>query len=167
MKKATFLTTIVLSLFLNSCKKGDTGPAGENGKDGNANVTTTTFQVNTSAWMNGSSYWYVDIPVPSLTSTNHGSAAVQVFFSTNSGVNWYAVPYTAVASTNYFMGFATGIGVTEIQWTYNGVGNGNDPNTFFGATCQFKIVVIPPAMIKKGVNYNDYSELKAVYNLKD
>lgn len=167
MKKIILLTAITVSLFSTSCKKGDTGPAGEDGKDGSANVQTTTWSVNTSAWVNGSSYWYVDIPVSALTSSNHGSAAVEVFFSTNSGLNWYAVPYTAVASTNYFMGFATGVGLTEIQWTYNGVGNGSDPNTFFGATCQFKIVVIPAAMKKPGINTHNYEELKSAYNLKD
>ncbi|HWY10432.1 MAG TPA: hypothetical protein VN026_03850 [Bacteroidia bacterium] len=167
MKKIILFTTLAISSFNFSCKKGDTGPAGKDGTNGNANISTSTFQVNTSAWVNGSNYWYVDIPVSALTSSNHGAAAVEVFFSTNSGVNWHAVPYTAVSSTDYFMGFATGVGLTEIQWTYNGVGNGSDPNTFFGATCQFKIVVIPPAMKKPGVNTHSYNELKAAYNLKD
>jgi hypothetical protein len=168
MKKIILLAAFTISLFGTSCKKGDTGPAGKDGKDGNANVQSTTWSVNTSAWVSGSNYWYVDIPVSALTSSNHGSASVEAFFSTNSGINWYAIPYTAVYTTgNYFMGFATGVGTVEIQWTHNTSGNGSDPNTFFGATCQFKIVVIPAALKKPGINTHNYNELKTAYNLKD
>lgn len=161
---ATYIVALVL--LLTSCKKGDAGPAGATGATGNANVSETTFQVN--SWTSGSSYWLADFNVSALTATNLTSSAVEVFFSTNNGTNWYAVPYTAVGSTNYFMGFATGANLVEVQWTYNGAGNGSDPNTYFGVTAVlYKIVVIPPAMKIPNVNTHDYNTLKAVYNLKD
>lgn len=163
--KITGLCILTLILFIFSCKKGDTGPAGEPGKDGSANVTATTYSVGT--WTNGSSFWYADLTVPAITSSNHGSAAVQVFFSTNAGTNWVAMPYTAVSSTNYFMEYLTGTNLVEVQWIYNGVGTGSSPNSFFGTTIYIKVVVIPSSLKKSGIDHNNYQQVKAAYNLKE
>lgn len=165
MNKITASLFILALLFVASCKKGDTGPAGEPGKDGSSNVTATTYSIG--SWTNGSSFWYADLTVPALTASNHDLAAVQVFFSTNNGTNWIALPYTAVSSTNYFMEYVTGVNLVEVQWIYNGVGNGSSPNSFYGTTIYIKVVVIPPGMKKPGINTNNYHELKAAYNLKD
>lgn len=143
--------------------KGNTGPTGPAGQNGNANVTATNYLA--SSWTNGSSYWYIDLDVPALTASAQSNAAVEVFFSTNNGTSWTSVPYTAVATTNYFMGFVTQEGLVEVQWTYNGVGNGSSPNSFFGTTLKFKVVVIPAAKIKPGVNTQNFDEVKKEYNL--
>jgi hypothetical protein len=155
----------VLTLLFSACKKGDTGPAGPAGPAGTVSVTTTTYTVST--WTN-SSIWYTDLNVPALTSSVQATGAVEVFLSVNNGTTWTALPYTYVGSTvDYFMGFATNANQVEIQWTYNGVGSGSSPNSVLGATCQFKIVVVPSSMRKAGVNYHNYSEIKNAYNLKD
>ena len=104
-----------------------------------------------------------DLDVPAITSTAQNSGAINVYLSTDNGTNWFALPYTFVASTNYFMGFVTSL----VQWIYNGIGNGSNPNSVFGSTSQFKVVVIPPAMVKPDVNPNNYLEVKKAYNLND
>jgi hypothetical protein len=162
-QKTLGLLVLTSLLFLSSCQKSSTGPKGDSGANGNANVQASTYQV--SNWTNGSDFWYTQLNVPALTAAAQSSAAVEVFLSTNNGTNWFALPYTSVNSTNYFMGFVTSINTVEIQWTYNGIGNGSSPNAYFGATCQFKVVVIPPAAKKPKVDTKNYEELKKEYNL--
>lgn len=153
----------LMVIVINGCKKGETGPAG---KDGSVNVKAHTFSVPT--WTNNGTLWFNEFPVPELTSDNINSAAIQVYWGTTSN-NWIALPYTFVSSTDYFMGYLTQIGNVEVRWTYNGIGVGSDPNTELGGTVQIKVVVIPPAMVKKNpnVNMNNYNEVKSAYGLKD
>jgi hypothetical protein len=160
--------TTIFALAITSCKKGDTGPAGPQGPSGKNSVLTTNYSVSQSTWVNGSSCWYVDLGVSALNSKAQDSAAVEVFLSTNGGTTWVDLPYTFVNSTNYFMGFTTNTNQVEIQWTYNGVGNGSDPCTALQiSTCKFKVVVIPSGMVKPNVNPHNYNEVKQAYGLKD
>jgi hypothetical protein len=165
MKTKILIAFVINLLLFTGCKKGDTGPSGKDGKDGAANISSTTY--NASTWLSGSGSWYVNLSVPALTSSNLNSAGVQVFFSINSGANWWALPYTEVASTDYFFNYTTSAGNVQPQWVYNGVGLGSNPNTYYSATVQLKVVVIPPALIKPGVDNTNYEEMKKAYNLKD
>lgn len=165
--KIIFAIMLITSvLFVGGCKKGDTGPAGKDGKNGSANVTTRTLPV--SSWTSTSSFYYTQLSFPELTSDNVNSAAVLVYWGTGNNT-WVAVPYTYVSSpNNYFMGFLATAGLIEVRWTCNSVISiGSDPNAIFGATVQLKAVVIPPSMIKPNVNHHSYSEVKAAYSLKD
>jgi hypothetical protein len=161
MKNLTLALAILVTLIINGCTKGKDGAPGPSGS---SNVSALNY---TPTWYTSSSstYWYANLSVPALTQSNINSAAVQVYFSTTSGV-WVAVPFTQVASTNYFMNFLTAVNTVEITWTYNG-GLGSDPNTYYGATVQAKVVVIPPAAMRPNVNYRNYQEVKVAYNLKD
>lgn len=161
MKKTTFVLVLFIGLLVNGCTKGKDGAPGP---AGNANISALNY---TPTWNSHSSpsFWYANLSVPALTMANINSASVQVYFSTTSGV-WVAVPYTEVASTNYFMNFLTTAGIVEITWTYNG-GLGSDPNTYYGTTVQAKVVVIPPAAMKPNVNMHNYKEVKAAYHLND
>ena len=165
IKLLNLLKTITIIILFVSCQKGEKGPAGPAGPAGNSNVTAASYLA--SSWTNGSSYWYIDLDVPALTASVQSSGAVEVFFSTNGGTTWTSVPYTAVATTNYFMSFVTESGVVEVQWTYNGVGNGSSPNTFFGTTLKFKVVVIPASKIRPEINTKDFNEIKKEYNLSN
>jgi hypothetical protein len=148
-------------LMINGCKKGADGAPG---KDGSANVKARTFPV--SPWQSNSSRWYTQLSVPEITSDNINSAGIQVYIGTASNT-WLAIPYTYMASTNYFWGFVTTVNSVEVRWEYNGIGIGSDPNTIYGATVQVKVVIIPPAMIKPNVNHQNYAEVKSAYKLKD
>ncbi len=153
----------VTTLLTNSCKKE--GPAGPVGPAGEVNISSYTFTA--SSWSSTSSYWYYNFTVPALTSSNIDSAAVQVYAST--GGNWIALPYTEVASTNYFMGFNTGINNVQVTWIYNGLGLGSSPNSFYTATLRIKVVVIPPSVRKANpdIDYNNYNEVSTTFNLKE
>jgi hypothetical protein len=50
MKKILQLTTIAVFIFLSACKKGEVGPAGQNGTDGNANVSSQEFVIGPTDW---------------------------------------------------------------------------------------------------------------------
>ena len=65
MKTIKIISTLILSLLLSSmvisCKpeKGDTGPAGQDGKDGNANAKTYVY--NNPQWESTGSGMYIDM----------------------------------------------------------------------------------------------------------
>lgn len=161
MKKVLQAILITISVIsINSCKKGDEA------KPGNANVKAQTFSVPT--WSNNPDKWYALLPMPEITASNVNSAAIQVYFSKDNN-SWTALPNTAVASTNYFMGYITSVSTVEITWVYNGSGIGNSPNTFYSATSLFKVVVIPPAAITANpdLDLNNYNKVKVGFNLED
>ncbi len=165
LKINTTLFFGVLIILFNSCKKNTAGPAG---KDGSANVTSTVF--NASSWTYSSPYYYINLNVPELTSSNINSAAVMVYFSKSNG-SWIAIPYTQYnLPSNYFMGFSSTIGNVQVTWFYDSsLSSGSNPNIFYGVTINLKVVVIPPAMIKlyPNIDLKNYNEVKETFNLKD
>ncbi len=179
MKTKTFLSVIAIitSFAFSSCVKdgpvGPQGPAGTNGTNGNANVTSLIYQVATSVnWSisSGSNpYYYANFQDNDLTQAIHDNGSVQVFFSIDNGTTYEAVPYTYVASTNYYMSFTTVVDYVQVAWNYGGGTLGSDPNTVFGATCQFKVICIAAGarLAHPNVNYKNYQEVKKAFNLKD
>jgi hypothetical protein len=147
----------------NGCKKGKDG---EPGKDGSANVFSHTYSI--PAWSSTSSYYYADLYFAELTSSNINTASVQVYFGTVSG-EWTALPYTEYASVNYWMKFTTTVNNIEIQWWHNTVTLGSNPVTYYGATSQFKVVVIPPSALQANsdLDLRNYNEVKERFKLKD
>jgi hypothetical protein len=155
----------IIILLSNSCKKEATpGPAG---KDGVANISSTLFLATSWAW--SSPYHYVNFNVPDLTSSNINSSAVMVYF--NVGGSWIAAPYAQYNSPyNYFMGFNTSVGKVQVTWFYDtSLSSGDNPNTFYGTTVNFKVVIIPPAVFRQhpNVDLKNYALVKETFNLKD
>jgi len=173
MKK---LMKIILGLILlgslttwNGCKKDDTEYQPK-GSYGNANVTSQTFTV--SSWSNTSSMFYSHFTVANLTAGVQSGGAVMAYLSINDGTDWDALPTTFYSSSNHYtMGFLTATQLVEVRWTNtNGIAySGNDPNSMFGATCKFKIVVIAPAawLAHPDVDLKNYEEVKSTFNLAD
>jgi hypothetical protein len=170
MRKAIYLSQILILgitiLTIGSCKKGDTGPQGPAGAAGNANVVSTTY--NISSWPYNSPYYYCNLNVPAITSTNVNTSAIMVYFSTVNGV-WNALPYTQYHSPyDYYMGFSVSTGSVQVTWVYDtSLNSGSDPNAYYSTTVQIKVVVIPPAMIRPGIHYRSYDELKRIYNIRE
>ncbi len=164
-KTAGMLGTLAfgIGLFFSSCsKQGPTGPTGAAGANGNANVTHQVF--NVSSWGGSNPTWTASLPIASITATSI-LGSIQVYYSANGGGSWNATPVTVVNSGgNYFLSSVVSIGLVTVYWTANS-GFGSDPNTYFGTNVQLNVVVIPPAMKKPNVNYKDYNEVKAAYNL--
>lgn len=155
-----------LLLLLSNCEKeGPPGPQGPAGTSGSSPVTARTFSV--TAWGFSSPYHYANLMVPEITAANLDAAAVLVYFST--GGNWFALPYTQYDSPyNYYMGFNTGAGNVQVTWFYDSsLSSGSNPNTYYSTTVECKVVVIPPALKKAGLNYSNYDEVRVTYNLND
>jgi hypothetical protein len=158
MKKRIKLLLIISCVFLfQNCKK-----------KGDADIISRTASVSSWGW--SSPYYFTEISIPELTSSNINTAGVMVYFSHSSG-NWIAIPYTQYHSPyNYVMNFSCSPGNVEVTWFYDtSFSAGSDPNTYYGSTIQIKVVVIPPAERIKNpnVNLNDYNEVKRTYKLRD
>ena len=85
--KKLFYVFIASAIVMSSCKKGDVGPAGN---DGNANVKSYTLTVKPVDWMLvfGKNVAYVSLPAITDSVLNHG--AVDVYFK--SGSAWCGLP---------------------------------------------------------------------------
>lgn len=132
MKKLLLFFSLLI-LILSGCQKEETDPT---------NISSNVYTAST--WSYSSPAYYYDISVPELTSDNIKSASVNVYFSKDNGTTWIAVPFTQYSSgSNYLMGYNTKAGQVEITWIYNfTMGQGDDPNEYFGTTAQFKVVII-------------------------
>lgn len=155
-----------ISILFNGCKKTETGPAG---KDGNSNVKATLYDATSWSW--STPYYYLNLNVPDLTATNINAAAVMVYFNKGTSNSWIALPYTQYDSPyDYFMGFNTSSGNVQITWVYDSsLSSGSNPNVYYATTVKFKVVVIPPAIIKQypNINLNNYNEVMKTFNIKE
>src|ERR1039458_10240822 len=154
MKKITKMMLIVLgtsTIMISGCNKdaavgpqgsvgpaglngstGTTGPSGATGPTGNANVSTYTYAVPSANWGSNAGGWYALLIDSALTSSNINTAAVDVYFSPGTSGTWFAVPYSAITSIDYFMNFSISTNNVTIWWVYNGGGIGSNPSSFFG-----------------------------------
>lgn len=168
-----FITILLLSLLINSCQKstagpkGDTGatgaqgPAGTPGTAGNANLQVQTFTTTSSSWTSYNwPYEYIEtvLTVPAITSTVVLNGDVRVYVLESASSSWIAMPYSFLA---YQYTYKYKAGQVIINYTMY---NGNTPVN--PGAQQFKVVVIPPALIKKypNVNWNDLNEVNKFFN---
>ena len=150
MKK---LMTFILCLIvlgslttMNSCKKetDDDSAYQEKGNYGNSNITTTVLSA--TIWTNVAGEWVSQLSVPAITAAVQSGGDVQVFLSIDNGTDWIALPFYKVTSgsDNYQMWYITSLNTVTVKWNYT-AGVGVNPNTYYSATCQFKVVVTAPA----------------------
>ena len=163
MKTIKLLLILFLYTAISSCSKE--GPAGPAGAQGNANVTPNTYTV--ASWDNNGYVYYANFSVSALTSSIQNGGAIETFLSTDGGTDWSALPFTQFISggSNYMWTYTTSVGNVEVIWTYNGIGLGSDPNTIYGvSSCEFKVVCIAPAAMKKypNANWKDYKQVKVI-----
>lgn len=156
-------------LTFSSCKKDDDDSKYQpKGTYGNSSISSSTWAVNT--WANNGGFYYIDFNVSALTSSVQSSGAVEVFLSTDGGTTWRGLPFTQYGSTaDYLWSFQTQTGTVEVRWTYDGSGLGSDPNTVYGAVCQFKVVCISAAglVANPDTDYTNYNAIKRDFNLID
>jgi hypothetical protein len=139
MKKTLHVNSILILgiaiLLTCGCKKDDSnGPSSK----------LEAHNFSASTWLYSAPEYYIELAVPELTSSNISSAAVMVYFSTDNGVSWTALPFTQYNSPyNYFMNFTTQAGKVRVTWIYDtSFSSGNNPNTFYSTTVQLKVSVI-------------------------
>lgn len=149
-----------MAVIFNSCKKN---------KSTGANVKTKTFSVTT--WSNDGTSWYANHANSDITSEIQSSGTVDLFFSSDGGSRWQALPFTLYngSSANYFWFYNYSTGNVQVGWTFNGVGLGADPNTKYGTTCMFKVVCISAATRAKNpdLDWKNYNEVKKRFHLTD
>jgi len=165
MEKVRFIKAVaiaVIAIALYSCK-GDTGPAGPAGVNGNtANVSVYTFTVTPGSWSTNSSYpWEIDCSL--TTGVINTSGAMECYYSADS-VNFLQLPWISNGNTPYY----------EQSWVYNTIGGVSvrwyniaaNPTTAPTAPpkAYFKVVSIPPSVIKQNpnVNWNDWHDISSV-----
>jgi hypothetical protein len=156
MKTKLILLATTIAVIFAGCK-GDTGPQGPAGGNGAANVSNTAYSAIPGVWNLSGAWWYIDVSVPALT--NASIDLVQVYVQTmGSGTDWWALPAKDLVNNGDNFQFSYVSGIVRLWYTYTSAPS---------STWTFRIVVVPPPLARPNVNYSNYSEVKASYNLQD
>lgn len=147
------------ALFFTSCEKeGPAGPVGPAGKDGTANIMTDTYTTTNSDWsydaqLNG---YEAYISAPPITQDVAENGTIQMFIEEQG--SYMALP---LIISNIQFNYGYEVGEVGILVT---LADGSVPSNPGGMT--FKLVVIPPANLVKGVDHTNYDMLETVYELE-
>ena len=160
MKNKIIAVTAILliAITFTNCKKGDTGPAGKDGVNGNANVVGTNI-VTVNSWTASSNSWSASMTASGITQNIVDKGVVSVFVQY--GNEWWSLPdLNGKNSTQY------GYGVGTVSLLNANSDGSTAPNP--GATT-FRIVIISPSnrLAHPNTNWKNYNEVKAVLNLED
>lgn len=153
MKPKILIAILTLGVMVVACKKGDQGPAGQNGV---ANIKMTSVTVNPTDWIAGSTdnwYYYPSLVVPS-------SDVCEVYL-TIPGAGNTSLPTVQLSYLNggqLFFFYQTGVDVQ--LHLYNTAG------TLPSNSLAFNIVDIPPAVQIKHPN-TDWSNPVQVAKLPE
>jgi hypothetical protein len=166
MKTLNVLSVIAagaaLSLYSCTGPAGQPGPMGPQGPQGNANVIMTPYTI--LSWSANSSVYYANLADNNLNSSILSNGSTEVFMSLDAGNSWEALPLTASPD---FMGYITSLNQVQVFWASNvnlTPPNYPDPNNYFAATLQIKIVDIAPYAMKQhpNTNWKDWSQVNAI-----
>ena len=166
-KLFTVILAITVAVNLLSCK-GDTGPQGPAGANGNANVKESVYTV--TSWTNGG-YYFANLADANLTSSVQSSGTTSVFLSVDGGNSWQSMPftqYTGHGSPFYYWSINLTVGNVMILWAYSNGAGGVDPNTYYSTNCQFKVVDIPASIMKRhpNTNWHDWVQVNSVLQVQ-
>jgi hypothetical protein len=144
---------LMLALFTSCAKDGPVGPAGTNGTNGTngaANITTGLITVPSASW-NSSSTNYWNFGVSDNAVVDMTSDVVLAYVLSNG--NYFALPCASLLVQGDNMSFAYQNNLVSL--IYNNV---NPPAN----TLDFKIVVIPPAIMKAhpGLDLKNYKQVQ-------
>lgn len=155
-----FLAVILVTVVGLGCKKE--GPPGPAGKDGNANVVSSTVTV--SNWTYNSPSWEGLISYGAITQEIIDRGAVLVYV--NTGNSWLQLPATFYQSASYsstilVANFTGGVAIT---FTDSDLVQPANPGPL-----TFKIVVIAPSqrIANPDLDYTNYEEVKNRFHLND
>ena len=171
------MTMVALTFTACSGDDGETGPAGPAGAPGNANVNANTFTVlqddftisATQVSQTTARVRHRDtLDVPSITSSVMNSGSIQVYYSSSvfsdDTTAWTPMPNVASGIT-----FSNDIAEGEVRLNINYINtfqNGQASVVPIG-NFDIKVVVIPSASLVKGVDINNYEEVKMVYGIEE
>lgn len=151
IKRISTLLLFTLIIFSSCTKEGKQGEPGVNGKDGNANVSSYTFDVYAGDWSSNSAWLYNT----NITQSIVNSGAVQLYMESSpySGI-WAALPLS--------------ISGTEIIYAYQL--NFIEVLAFPQPTSheRFKVVIIESSakLANPNLDYTDYEAVAKVFDLE-
>ena len=177
MKTIEKILGLFLLLLMMACgKEGPMGPQGPSGNDGYVNVKTARVTVysNQWTWDQNSANWYVTIDSDAITDDVFNNGATFIYMNVNG--SWSQLPLTYYyqflnEETNEWINCEATIEVLTssdhsmtLRWTESDFYDGMRPETH-----EYKIVAIEPsfAALHPDVNYADYEEVKAEFQLAD
>lgn len=178
MKNLRILSLVLVAsvtLLFNGCMKLDEGPVGPQGPPGNANVKSFTYTIHPGDWILSSdpNLWYYDRYCEYVTPDIVDYGAVLFYLKETSGkLSWIALPSTSlyrdngqVYSTEYQPWHSDY--TLSIQWIDSHPTNPRKPTW----DCVIKAIIIADypyySMKSKGVDINNYEQVKAAFNLAD
>lgn len=179
MKKLSIICmTVLAALFMSSCI-GPRGPEGPAGKDGNANVASSTVTVHNYdwQWVEQNGQWMVTIDYSAINHNVYNYGAVLVYMDVDG--TWSQVPLTYYYQdvityddgTQETINCAASIEVATLSdggvrlfWTESDFYGGMRPDTH-----DFKIVAIEATVYdnRTDVDYSDYEAVKTAFQLAD
>lgn len=173
-----FLLSAVILAFVfavSGCLKGEQGPPGQDGQDGNANVRSQTITITPDKWYHVGTAGEPDEGyetvqnVSVITQDIVNDGAVLMYLS-NNGSQWFALPFTfpsGVSSTypyseSWNFSYLLGQVVIDVQDT--------DFQTVAPqSSVMIKVVAIASLNFKKNadVDWSDYKAVQDRFNLAD
>ena len=160
--KGTLLAAMAVTVIFAGCQKGDTGPAGPQGADGNANVIgEDAVQISYSDWQITGSDYTVQIPDNNITSDIVSNGLVEVY--KQYGSSWTNLPdivyITSTVFTSTVYNFYAGVVQIYVQ-------NSDGSIPINPGAQVFRIVVIPSSQRKANpnANWSNYNEAMSIIN---
>jgi hypothetical protein len=162
MKKIYVMALLSTVILINGCKKE--GPAGPAGKDGNANVQSSTITFSTWNWDAVNKFEYSDFTWSAITPAIANTGTVLVYLSTSAG--WTPLPRTIYPSTTYSESqrytYKTGAFTIVVQ------DSDLTPPAALG-TWTIKVLAIESRVMlnNSDVDWANYEKVKERFKLKD
>jgi hypothetical protein len=155
---------ILFGLTLNACKKAETGPAGKNGTDGNANVYSTGIVNLDSLWVYNSvdDFYTATLTSAVITQEVVGNGFVMAYIHSGNG-GWLALPLSNLFTSGDIFAFEIVNGGVKFHYM-----DGNSSTTTTDISnygLLVRVVIVPAQMKKPSVDYMNYEEVKEAYNL--
>ncbi|ADQ19177.1 hypothetical protein [Leadbetterella byssophila] len=165
-----YLSLFLLSVIFVSCKvEGPQGPAGADGKDGNANVKTQIITVSPSNWQGDGFAWEARKASSIITADIATNGAVLCYLQGNDGV-YTQIPFSYtdywvdeggqafLYNSHLFFQYGTGM--------VNFILQDDDAQTPAPqSNMVFKVVAIASSELVAGLNTKNYMEVAEALNL--
>ena len=163
---------LLVSLFVITSCQGPKGEPGPPGRDGNANVKSSTVKVKASDWVwdANACNWYLDLEWDAIDYDMVDYGAVLVYME-NPGefYAWHQLPLTLYPNDQYSTTLETvyyDYAVT-IYWTNSDLKKHENPCDFYDTDMEFKVVLIDAVSFAKHQNedLSNYETVKKLFNI--
>lgn len=167
--KSTLITGLTIAFIFSSCKKeaGPSGPAGADGKNGNANIYSIIFTDPIT-----SGYLFYDT-LPGINYSMIDTSLVLAYIKDyGCGSNWYTAPgigCNGSYSSRVFTGALSG-NLTSIILELRKVDGSSDPSIAENIS-KLKVIVAPASSVisgkKEPVDFSDYYATCRYFNIPE